>query len=169
MHVQKHLQFVGRNEKLLLWCAQMAKCCGGWTNCCANVNSDVRNAPKQLRKTVISSGYYNLTSDPLAYLPMLPLIVFSYTSDVLSEPAVLSPMIYRVSWWERFNCICTHWQVATLFDIYTLISVYMITAGHVKETHRISPSKNILWNSGATTADDDVDGKDSNITSCVLV
>ncbi len=53
MHVQKHLQFVGRNEKLLLWCAQMTKCCGGWTKCCANVNSDVRNAPKRLRKTVI--------------------------------------------------------------------------------------------------------------------
>ncbi len=52
MHVQKHLQFVGRNEKLLLWCAQMTKCCGGWTKCCANVNSGVRNAPKRLRKTV---------------------------------------------------------------------------------------------------------------------
>jgi len=31
MHVQKHLQFVGRNEKLLLSCAQMTKCCEGWT------------------------------------------------------------------------------------------------------------------------------------------
>jgi len=38
---QKHLQFVGRNEKLLLGCAQMTKSCGGWTNCCANVYSDV--------------------------------------------------------------------------------------------------------------------------------
>jgi hypothetical protein len=48
----KHLEFVRRNEKLLLWCAQMTKCCGGWTNCCANLNSDVRNAPKRRRKTV---------------------------------------------------------------------------------------------------------------------
>jgi len=30
MNVPKHLQLVQKNEKLLLWCAQVIKWCGGW-------------------------------------------------------------------------------------------------------------------------------------------
>ena len=46
-----------------LWCAQMTKCCVGWTNCCANVNSDVRNAPKHFISYLLrySCPFSNLT------------------------------------------------------------------------------------------------------------
>lgn len=30
-------------------------------------------------------------------------------------------VIYRGTSWEHFNCSCTHWQVASLFDIHTVI------------------------------------------------
>ncbi len=54
MNVPKQSQFVQKNEKLLLWCAQVTRWCGGWTSSFENVISDLRNAPKGLRKTVIT-------------------------------------------------------------------------------------------------------------------
>ncbi len=52
MKVPKQSQLVQKNEKLLLWCAQVTRWCGGWTSSFENFISDLRNAPKQLRKTV---------------------------------------------------------------------------------------------------------------------
>ncbi len=54
MNVPKQSQLVQKNEKLLLWCAQVTRFCGGWTNSFENFISVLRNAPKRLRKTVIS-------------------------------------------------------------------------------------------------------------------
>ncbi len=53
MKVPKQLQLVQKNEKLLLWCAQVTRWCWGWTSSFENFISDLRNAPKRLRKTVI--------------------------------------------------------------------------------------------------------------------
>ncbi len=50
----KAITTCSKNEKLLLWCAQVTRLCGGWTNSFENFISVLRNAPKQLRKTVIS-------------------------------------------------------------------------------------------------------------------
>ncbi len=52
MNVPKQSQLVQKNEKLLLWCAQVTRWCGGWTSSFENFISVLRNAPKQLRKTV---------------------------------------------------------------------------------------------------------------------
>ncbi len=47
----KQSQFVQKNEKLLLWWAQVTGRCGGWTSSFENLISQLRNAPKRLRKT----------------------------------------------------------------------------------------------------------------------
>jgi len=47
----KHLQLVQRKEKLLFWCAQVTR--EDWTGSFENFNSDLRNVPKRLRKTVV--------------------------------------------------------------------------------------------------------------------
>ena len=44
---------VQRNEKMLFWCAQVTQWCEDWTGCFENFNSDLRNVPKWLRKTVM--------------------------------------------------------------------------------------------------------------------
>ncbi len=53
MNVPKQSQLVQKNEKLLLWCAQVTRLCGGWTSSFEMFISDLRNAPKWLRKTVM--------------------------------------------------------------------------------------------------------------------
>ncbi len=57
MDVPKHLQLVQINEKLLFWCAQVTQWCEDWTGSFENFNSDLRNVPKRLRKTVIDQLY----------------------------------------------------------------------------------------------------------------
>ncbi len=54
MNVPKQSQLVEKNEKLLLWCAQVTRWCEGWTSSFENLIYDLRNAPKRLRKTVIT-------------------------------------------------------------------------------------------------------------------
>lgn len=93
MHVQKHLQFVGRNEKLLLWCAQMTKCCGGWTNSYENFTCDQRNALKQLRKTVtvaLISSETTALGLPLLLLPLTATLL----SSTCSPPEDLSGLVF---------------------------------------------------------------------------
>lgn len=52
----KTLSIFGRNEKLLLWCAQITKSCGGWTNSYGNLNSDqFTKAFEKNCKTLIGS------------------------------------------------------------------------------------------------------------------
>ncbi len=46
MNVPKQLQFVEKNEKLRLCCAQVTRWCGDWTSSFENVISNLRNAPK---------------------------------------------------------------------------------------------------------------------------
>jgi len=60
MHVQKHLQLdrmrncnYDVHKWLNIELTVVVELGWGWTNCCANVNSAVRNVPKRLRKTVI--------------------------------------------------------------------------------------------------------------------
>ncbi len=47
MNVPKQSQLVQKNEKLLLWCAQVTRWCGGWTSSFENVIYVLKNAPKQ--------------------------------------------------------------------------------------------------------------------------
>ncbi len=54
MNVPKQSQLVEKNDKLLLWCAQVTRRCGGWTSSFENFVSDPRNAPKWIRKTARS-------------------------------------------------------------------------------------------------------------------
>ncbi len=53
MNVPKQSQRVEKNEKLLLWCAQVTRWCGGWTSSFENFISDLTNALNLPRKTVI--------------------------------------------------------------------------------------------------------------------
>ena len=56
---------VQNSEKLLLWCVRLTRWCAGWTNSFENLNSDLRNVPKLLRKTVI----YGLRNNGLHCIP----------------------------------------------------------------------------------------------------
>jgi len=58
MNLPKQSQLVKKNEKLLSWCAQATWWCGGWTSHFENFISDLRNAPKRLRKNVILWFYW---------------------------------------------------------------------------------------------------------------
>ncbi len=62
MNVPKYPQLDQKNEKLLLWCAHVTRWCGGWTSSLESFISDLRNAPKQLRKTVTSWAIYASTT-----------------------------------------------------------------------------------------------------------
>ena len=46
MNVLKHSQNVQKTEKLLLWCAQVTRWCGGWTNSFENFNSELGKCTK---------------------------------------------------------------------------------------------------------------------------
>lgn len=55
IYVQKHPPLDEMKTELPIGCPQKTKCFRGCTNCCAKFKSLVRNAPKRLRKTEVSS------------------------------------------------------------------------------------------------------------------
>ncbi len=65
MNVPKQSQLVQKNDKVILWCAQVTRWCGDWTSRFENFISDLRNAPKRLRKTVMSKPLATKVSTPL--------------------------------------------------------------------------------------------------------
>jgi len=47
MNLPKQSQLVQKNKKVLLWCPQATRWCGGWASSFENFISHLRNVPKR--------------------------------------------------------------------------------------------------------------------------
>ncbi len=104
MKVPKQSQLVQKNEKLLLWCAQVTRWCGGWTSSFENLISVLRNAPKRLRKTVTTwSTIVALISSDMCLCPWPLLSLPRFCLCTL--PCILTPLLPLVCWhWWFSGC-----------------------------------------------------------------
>ncbi len=122
MNVPKQSQLVQKNEKLLLWCAQVTRCCGGWTSSFEKFISVLRNAPKQLRKTVIKifssslKSKYLCKSINISVPSEWKVLVSLFTNKIvkmLSHVVNITVHSVSITWcklWQQFGWQLLYWN-----------------------------------------------------------
>lgn len=104
MNILKHLQFVQKNEKLFLWCAQVTN--DGEVEQVAmpsfeNFRCDLRNAPKRPRKTSFFFEWNNKAIYLFSLLTFKPGNRFIITVSLQNYPG--SQSVYSGCCWEEMS------------------------------------------------------------------